>query len=142
MGEANFYYFTCLNRLRNFFELRVYLTKETLNKLNILGFSLSSFVSCEPCLNMSGNGNNGNYHGTNSQGNSYTSYGGDRGNYYYNNQDGGRYYNAGTNQGSFYSNADKGYQWYQNSSGDRSYKSHGSGGGNGGSGKGSGGRKN
>lgn len=69
----------------------------------------------------------GNYHGTNSAGHDYTSYGGDRGNYYYKNQDCGRYYNAGPNRGSFYRNSDKGYQWYQNSSGERSYKPLGNG---------------
>jgi len=61
--------------------------------------------------------------GTNSRGNTYTSYG--EGHFSYQNADGSQYHNAGDGRSAFYQNADKGYAWRENPSGNRSYHPHG-----------------
>lgn len=59
--------------------------------------------------------------GTNSKGNSYTSY--SDGGYYYNNSanNGGSYYRTGGDH-AFYNNSDKGYSFHEKPSGERSYR--------------------
>jgi len=63
--------------------------------------------------------------GTNSQGNTYTSYG--EGHYSYQNQDGGQYHNAGEGRSTFYQNPNTGTAWRENPSGNRTYHPHGNG---------------